>query len=126
MTEEPISADLNLLDGLLLFLTGELQQAITRIVSTLRMDPDNDKAKDLRLRVKAVTELKEEGNKFFKAAEWNNAIGKYTAALKVSKSLLLCLPPSVMFTAGHRRKSGRGKRGPHASQTTLQPGHRVP
>ena len=47
------------------------------------MDPDNGKAKQLRLRVKTVERLKEEGRVFFKDAQWAVAVAKYSEAIEV-------------------------------------------
>ena len=52
-------------------------------MQALRLDPDNQRAKKLRQRVKAVETLKEEGNTKFKASQWAEAIDKYTEALEV-------------------------------------------
>ncbi|KAI5117336.1 hypothetical protein M0805_001941 [Coniferiporia weirii] len=77
------SADVLALRGLVLFLTAKLPGALQHAMSALRLDPDNDRAKKLRQRVKAVEKLKEEGNSCFKTGQWQPAIDKYTEALEV-------------------------------------------
>ena len=72
-----------MLQSLVLFLTGKLASSSQQILATLRMDPDNGKAKRLRLRVKTVERLKEEGRMFFKDAQWAEAIAKYSEAMEV-------------------------------------------
>ena len=72
-----------MLQSLVLFLTGKLANSSQQILATLRMDPDNGKAKRLRLRVKTVERLKEEGRVFFKNAQWAEAIAKYSEAMEV-------------------------------------------
>ena len=79
----PTSADVTLLQSLILFLTGKLANSSQQILATLRMDPDNGKAKQLRLRVKTVERLKEEGRVFFKDAQWAVAVAKYSEAIEV-------------------------------------------
>ena len=77
------SADIMALRGLVLFLTAKLPQALQHALSALRLDPDNERAKKLRQRVKAVEKLKDEGNALFKSNSWQEAIEKYTGALEV-------------------------------------------
>lgn len=81
------SADALAVRGLYFFLTAKLPNALQHCLSALRLDPDNQRAKDLRMRVKAVERLKDEGNVFFKQGQWNAAIEKYGEALEV-RSLL--------------------------------------
>ena len=76
------------LRGLVLFLTAKLPGALQHAMSALRLDPDNAKAKSLRIRVKAVERLKEEGNSLFKSSRWEEAIEKYGEALDVSTYFL--------------------------------------
>ena len=77
------NADIMALRGLVLFLTAKLPQALQHALSALRLDPDNERAKKLRQRVKAVEKLKDEGNALFKSNNWQEAIDKYTEALEV-------------------------------------------
>ncbi|KAH8111741.1 hypothetical protein DFH11DRAFT_1611609 [Phellopilus nigrolimitatus] len=76
------SADVVALRGLVLFLAAKLPGALQHAMSALRLDPDNARAKKLRQRVKAVDRLKEEGNSYFKADQWQTAVDKYTEALE--------------------------------------------
>ena len=74
-----------------MFLSAKLPGALQHAMSALRLDPDNARAKKLRLRVKAVERLKEEGNAAFKRSSMQDAIEKYTEALDVSEQLIeLC------------------------------------
>ncbi|KAA1466814.1 TPR-like protein [Dentipellis sp. KUC8613] len=76
-------ADMMLLHGLVLFLTGKLDEALERLAAALRFDPDSPKIKGLRVRVKNTRKLKDDGNIFFKDEEWLSAIEKYSEALEV-------------------------------------------
>lgn len=80
---EPNSADVLTLRGLVLFLTAKLPSALEHAMNALRLDPDNSRAKDLRLRIKAVQKFKDEGNALFKSNKWQGAIDKYGEALDV-------------------------------------------
>ncbi|THU97707.1 protein prenylyltransferase [Dendrothele bispora CBS 962.96] len=71
------------LRGLVLFLSGKIQQAITHVNSALRFDPSHGPAMRLRKRFKEVERLKDEGNTHFKAGRHRDAIDKYTEALEL-------------------------------------------
>lgn len=94
----------------MLFLTAKLPGALQHAISALRLDPDNARAKSLRLRVKAVERLKEEGNTSFKQGNWQDAIGKYSEALEVtSRVYLLRLLCSYVFqVVGEIEEEGKG------------------
>jgi DnaJ family protein C protein 7 len=64
-----------------LFLSGELSQALQHVASALCLDPGHEPAYRLRKRVKAVERLKEEGNMAFKGSRLQDAIARYTEAL---------------------------------------------
>ncbi|THH18221.1 hypothetical protein EW146_g2715 [Bondarzewia mesenterica] len=81
--EHPNCPDLTLLHALVLFLTGTFEYAARQILTTLRMDPDSRKAKQLRLRVRTFEQLKAEGNEFFGDSQWRRAIDKYNEALQI-------------------------------------------
>ncbi|KAG6809565.1 hypothetical protein H0H92_015747 [Tricholoma furcatifolium] len=78
----PNSPDTLAVRGLVLFLTGKLPQATQHATSALRLDPEHEPARRLRIRVKDVERLKEEGNVAFKSAKFEEAIEKYTEALE--------------------------------------------
>lgn len=83
MTDHPTSADLAVLRALVAFLSGELVQADTYTISALRLDPDNNAAKSIRKRIKALVQLKMEGSGFLEEQMLTDAIGKYSEALQV-------------------------------------------
>lgn len=77
----PNSPDILAIRGLVLFLSGKLPQASQHVNSALRLDPGHEAARRLRIRVKDVERLKEEGNVSFKAGQYEDAISKYSEAL---------------------------------------------
>ncbi|GLB41504.1 putative TPR-like protein [Lyophyllum shimeji] len=77
----PNSPDILAVRGLVLFLTGKLPQATQHVNSALRLDPGHETARRLRIRVKDVERLKEEGNVSFKTGQYEDAIAKYSEAL---------------------------------------------
>lgn len=79
------SADAMSIRGLVLFLSAKLPGALQHAMSALHLDPDNERAKRLRQRVKAVERLKDEGNTHFKSNRWQEAINKYSEALDVCR-----------------------------------------
>ncbi|TFY78663.1 hypothetical protein EWM64_g5352 [Hericium alpestre] len=81
--EHPNSPDLLSLRALTLFLTGKLKESKDQTVSVLRLDPDSAGARNLRSRVRDVEKLKEEGNGYFKAMQWELAAEKYKCALQL-------------------------------------------
>ncbi|KXN90332.1 hypothetical protein AN958_04365 [Leucoagaricus sp. SymC.cos] len=76
------SPDILALRGLVLFLTGKLDQAKTHAQNALRFDPSCEPAQKLRKRVRDVERLKEEGNSAFKSGKLREAVDKYTEALE--------------------------------------------
>jgi len=84
----PNSPDILTVRGLVLFLSGKLPQALQHMASALRLDPGHEAARRLRIRVKDVERLKEEGNVAFKSGRYEEAIEKYNKALDVSVSFL--------------------------------------
>lgn len=78
----PTSPDVLAVRGLVLFLTGKLPQALQHFASVLRLDPDHNSARNLRVRVKEVEKFKEEGNVAFKAGKFSEAVGLYNSALE--------------------------------------------
>ncbi|KAG6860002.1 hypothetical protein C0995_000644 [Termitomyces sp. Mi166 len=77
----PNSPDILAIRGLVLFLGGKLPQATQHVNSALRLDPSHEAARRLRIRVKDVERLKEEGNVAFKSGKYEDAIAKYSEAL---------------------------------------------
>lgn len=87
MRMNPNSPDVLAIRGLVLFLGGRLPQALQHLASALRLDPDHENARRLRVRVKDVDRLKEEGNAVFKIGKLHKALESYSQALDVC-----CLP----------------------------------
>lgn len=83
------SPDVLALRGLVLFLSGKMEQAKTHAANALRLDPSCEPAMKLRKRVRDVERLKEEGNTAFKASRLLDAVQKYTEALEVSFSHII-------------------------------------
>ena len=83
----PNSPDILAIRGLVLFLTGKLPQALQHLTPALRLDPGHENARRLRVRVKDVERLKEEGNASFKIGKLPEAVDSYTQALDVGASL---------------------------------------
>ncbi|KNZ74968.1 hypothetical protein J132_05367 [Termitomyces sp. J132] len=77
----PNSPDILAIRGLVLFLSGKLSQATQHVNSALRLDPGHEGARRLRIRVKDVERLKEEGNVAFKSGKYEDAVAKYSEAL---------------------------------------------
>ncbi|KAG6848255.1 hypothetical protein H0H93_001897 [Arthromyces matolae] len=77
----PNSPDILAVRGLVLFLCGKLPQSAQHVNSALRLDPGHEAARRLRVRVKDVERLKEEGNVAFKSSKFEEAIAKYGEAL---------------------------------------------
>lgn len=97
---DPNSADATAIRGLYFFLTAKLPNALQHCISALRLDPDNQRAKALRQRVKAVERLKEEGNVLFKRDRWKDAIDKYNEALEVCTHRLLWVDFTELINVG--------------------------
>lgn len=72
-----------MLRALVSLLTGELSAAITHAGLALALDPNNEKAKDLRTRILGVESEKMEGTVSFLQREWHSAINDWTSALHV-------------------------------------------
>ena len=79
---DPNSADAMVLRSIVLLLTAKLSEALEQVVSALRLDPDNSRAKSLRLRLKTIIRQKDDGNTFFRENRWQEAIEQYSDALK--------------------------------------------
>lgn len=77
------SAEALILRSLIHLLTTKLPEALEQVSSALRLDPDNVKAKSLRVRVKTLITQKEEGNQLYKEDCWDQAVEKYRDALEV-------------------------------------------
>lgn len=77
------------------------------MASALRLDPGHEKARKLRIRVKDVERLKEEGNVAFKTGKLDAAITKYTEALDVSARSSIHV---LFYSALHTRKSDKQRR----------------
>ncbi|ROT38557.1 small glutamine-rich tetratricopeptide repeat-containing protein A [Sodiomyces alkalinus F11] len=74
------------LRGRALYCLGENDKAVNHFRKALSYDPDmKDAVKWLRV-VQKLERMKEEGNQEYKAGRWQNAIGKYTAALEIDPS----------------------------------------
>lgn len=101
------SPDILAIRGLVLFLSGKLPQALQHVASALRLDPGHEKARKLRIRVKDVERLKEEGNVAFKTGKLDEAIAKYTEALDVSVRSLIHV---LFYSAFHDSKSDKQRR----------------
>ena len=86
----PNAPDILAVRGLVLFLGEKLPQALQHLVSALRLDPGHEKARRLRVRVKDIERLKEEGNTSFKLGSLSEAVNRYTEALDVC-DLVCCI-----------------------------------
>ncbi|KAH9839006.1 uncharacterized protein C8Q71DRAFT_905633 [Rhodofomes roseus] len=73
-----------LMRALVLFLTADLGEALNKINTALRLDPDHEEVKAARARFKNVSDLKEDGNFRFKTGDLSGAIEQWTSALNVS------------------------------------------
>lgn len=83
-TEEfPSCVDLLMLRALVSLLTGEFSAAITHAELALALDPNNEKAEDLRTRILGVESKKMEGTLSFLQRAWQCAINDWTSALHV-------------------------------------------
>lgn len=73
-----------ILRGLVLFLQAKLPDALAQLVDLLKLDPDNEKAKTLRSRVKSISQHKDSGNESYRDGDWHSAAQSWTTALEVS------------------------------------------
>ncbi|TFY58415.1 hypothetical protein EVJ58_g6435 [Rhodofomes roseus] len=72
-----------LMRALVLFLTADLGEALNKINTALRLDPDHEEVKAARARFKNVSDLKEDGNFRFKTGDLSGAIEQWTSALNL-------------------------------------------
>ncbi|KZV76454.1 DnaJ domain-containing protein [Peniophora sp. CONT] len=68
--------------GLVLFLSGKLDEAASALLTALKMDHDNVPARRLRARVKEVKRLKSLGNDHFREERWADALSAYDECLE--------------------------------------------
>ncbi|KAH9973383.1 hypothetical protein BJV74DRAFT_197470 [Russula compacta] len=83
LLQQPNSPDVLTLRGLVLFLVGQLQQALQDTESALRYDPGHQPAQRLRIRVKQVKRLLNEGSQAFELGRLREALSRYTDALEL-------------------------------------------
>ena len=84
LREDPDAVEAMILRALVLFLRAQLSDAVTQIVAVLKLDPDNERGKELRTRVKNVARLKDDGNDAFGKGDWSEAKQAWSNALQVS------------------------------------------
>ena len=72
------------LRALVLFLKADLSSAVTQTTGILKLDPDNQKAKALRSRLKDISQQKESADKASLQNRFDAAIVSWTNALLVS------------------------------------------
>ena len=117
----PNSPDILAIRGLLLFLTGKLPQSLQHLASALRLDPGHENARRLRVRVKDVDRLKEEGNASFKIGNLPEAVDSYTQALDVRAPTVFFYPclrvQSFRSSESQTKKERVAKSAPHSCQT---------
>ncbi|CAG8733860.1 6599_t:CDS:2, partial [Acaulospora colombiana] len=77
------SPDVHALRGKVLFLMNKPSEATSILRHALTLDPENATARKMLKRVKELEKVKEEGNTAFKRSQWEDAVLKYTEALKV-------------------------------------------
>ncbi|KAH9973385.1 hypothetical protein BJV74DRAFT_889074 [Russula compacta] len=80
---QPNSPDVLTLRGLVHFLVGQFQQALEDTVSALRYDPGHQPAQRLRMRVKQVKRLLNEGSQAFELGRLREALSRDTEALEL-------------------------------------------
>ncbi len=85
----PNSVEALALHARVLFLQGELTKAITQVIAVLKLDPDNNSAKALRMRLREVSRLNDAGNESFRKSRWEEAIKSWGGVLQVC-SLYAC------------------------------------
>lgn len=69
--------------GLTLYYSDNLDKSIMHFERTLQLDPDHKKAKLMRTKSRSLKEKKEQGNEFFKAGKYREALAIYTEALNI-------------------------------------------
>lgn len=79
------SADAIYVRGLCCFYTDNLDKAIKHFELALQLDPDNAKAREMRMKSKNLKEKKENGNFLFKSGRYKEAYTMYTEALKIDE-----------------------------------------
>jgi tetratricopeptide (TPR) repeat protein len=115
------SPDVLAVRGLVLFLGGKLPQALQHLASALRLDPGHEIARRLRVRVKDVERLKEEGNVAFKSGILPEAVDNYTQALDVCSSSSTLYHSLTLYHLGCWRLGRRGKRRADPCHTFIKP-----
>ncbi|RPD53197.1 DnaJ-domain-containing protein [Lentinus tigrinus ALCF2SS1-6] len=85
LREDVDAVEAMILRALVLFLRAELSDAVTQILAVSKVDPDNQQAKDLAIRVQDVARLKNSGNNAFSKGNWPEAKQAWSDALQVVK-----------------------------------------
>uniref|UniRef100_A0A1A9W699 J domain-containing protein n=1 Tax=Glossina brevipalpis TaxID=37001 RepID=A0A1A9W699_9MUSC len=77
------SADAIYVRGLCFYYTDNLDKGNKYFAVALQLDPDHEKAKEMRNKCKTLKDMKERGNMLFKSGHYCDAHNIYTEALKI-------------------------------------------
>jgi DnaJ family protein C protein 7 len=80
---QPQATETMLIHALVLFLTDQPVEAVTQLTALLKMDPDNQQAQKLRLRVKILQKLEASAASLYQSGRWNDAAAKWGEVLQV-------------------------------------------
>jgi DnaJ homolog subfamily C member 7 len=85
MKIDPTNCDAIYVRGLSLYYSDNLEKGIMHFERTLQLDPDHQKAKQMRLKSKSLKDKKEQGNEHFKTGKYREALDLYTEALLIDE-----------------------------------------
>ncbi|PCH34746.1 TPR-like protein, partial [Wolfiporia cocos MD-104 SS10] len=83
MIRNPKNIQVMVIRAQILFLTAKLSAALTQISAALKLDPDNNQAQALRMRIKGVLRSNEEGDAYRRQGQSSRALDCWNSALEL-------------------------------------------
>lgn len=83
MKVDSTNSDAIYIRGLCFCYNDNLEKALSHFERVLILDPDHQKAKQMRIRAKNIKEKKDKGNELFKSGKYRDAHGIYSEALQI-------------------------------------------